>query len=149
MDDPNDLVFAGGSGWLAGRDHDFEYLCLSARLPDYQCQRNDRLFASNQPILFVVRNGEYQRNRNFRFVCGWIFRLMGDSGESARCGTVGGKIFEKHLGRQTYGFAVVVSSWKQDKNVPGAGLKQLKSSKYKPLNLTRIISNLKKAIMIT
>ena len=110
MDDPNDLVFAGGSGWLAGRDHDFEYQCLSARLPDYQCQRNDRLFASNQPILFVVRNGEYQRNRNFRFVCGWIFRLMGDSGESARCGTVGGKIFENRLGRQTYGFAVVVSS---------------------------------------
>ena len=34
MDDPNDLVFAGGSGWLAGRDHDFEYQCLSARLPD-------------------------------------------------------------------------------------------------------------------
>ena len=79
MDDPNDLVFAGGSGWLAGRDHDFEYQCLSARLPDYQCQRNDRLFASNQPILFVVRNGEYQRNRNFRFVCGWILRLMSNS----------------------------------------------------------------------
>ena len=109
MDDPNDLVFAGGSGWLAGSTTSSTHVCP----PGYQITNANGTtvyFASNQPILFVVRNGEYQRTRNFRFVCGWILRLMGDSGESARCGTVGGKIFEKHLGRRTYGFAVVVSS---------------------------------------
>lgn len=62
---------------------------------------------------------------------------MGDSSESARCGTVGGKIFEKHLGRRTYGFAVVVSSWKQDKNVPVAGIETAKIVKVQTLEFNK------------
>lgn len=78
MDDPNDLVFAGGSGWLAGSTTSSTHVCP----PGYQITNANGTtvyFASNQPILFVVRNGEYQRNRNFRFVCGWILRLMSNS----------------------------------------------------------------------